>query len=101
LITNYESSFIGKFCFSDNLGEGALSDGDKRELASWVDNEVLPNNHGKEVDEVVGLGENQDEVKELLGDMVKRVRKSVDRYDSLKEDERAKRMKEDMKTKKI
>jgi hypothetical protein len=101
LISDYEDSFLGKFCFSDDLGEGESQDGDERELATWVDNEVLPNNHGKEIDEFAGLGEIQDEVEELLGDMVKRIRKSVDRYDSVKEDERAKRMKEERKKKKI
>jgi hypothetical protein len=46
-----------------------------KEFASWFDNEVLPNNHGREVDEVAGSGEIQNEVEELLGDMVKRLRK--------------------------
>ena len=38
-------------------------------------------------------------VKELLVDMVKRVRKAVDRYDGMKEDERAKQLKLKLKNK--
>jgi transposase InsO family protein len=100
LISDYENSFLGKFEFSDDMAEGALSEEDERELASGIVNEILPDNHDKQVDEVADLGEIQDQVEELLGDMVKRVRKSVDRYDSLKEDERTKRMREERKKKK-